>query len=251
MTDVAHVDARLNSLFDPGFTPEGRVLMDAKGVTPTPGLLPEAPAVKIRNGRELQRQSQTDASFTEAGFFDEHSFVLLDHASNVQNWNSDPEVPPTGDGHRPHLLPGNRDDYPRASVAGLPRRDSSSAVSASPRPGNAQSLLRHRRPSGLRLERRRLRRERRRLRHRRGRPCLAQAVRPGRGGGLPRHQLLANRLHGRTAPPPAADDLRSVLGGSGRRSLHGTAQTSRPPADRRTSLGCATTRSSAGTTIRP
>ena len=86
MTDVAHVGARLNSLFDPGFKPEDRVLMDAKGVTPTPGVLPEAPTVKIRNGRELQQQAKTDASFTEAGFFDEHSFVLLDHTSDVENW---------------------------------------------------------------------------------------------------------------------------------------------------------------------
>ena len=52
MTDVAHADARLNSLFEPGSTAEDRVLMDAKGLTATPGVLPEAPPVEIHNGRE-------------------------------------------------------------------------------------------------------------------------------------------------------------------------------------------------------
>ncbi|MYA18099.1 MAG: hypothetical protein F4Z28_15755, partial [Gammaproteobacteria bacterium] len=94
MTDVAHVDARLNSLFEPGFFSEDRVLMDANGLMATPGLLAEAPAVQIRSGRELQGQAQTDGSFTEAGFFDEHSFVLLDHTSDVQNWDGDPAAPP-------------------------------------------------------------------------------------------------------------------------------------------------------------
>lgn len=94
MTDVAHADARLNSLFEPGFTSEGRILMDANGVEATPGVLREAPVVTIRNGRELQAVAAADASFTEAGFFDEHSFVLLDHASGVQNWDTDPAAAP-------------------------------------------------------------------------------------------------------------------------------------------------------------
>jgi len=125
MADVAHVDARLNSLFDPGFTPEDRVLMDAKGLAPTPGVLPEAPAVKIRNGRELQEQAQTDPSFTEAGFFDEHSFVLLDHTSDVQNWDVDPAGAPDDSDIaciyypevatiiRERLLPGYRLEIPQ------------------------------------------------------------------------------------------------------------------------------------------
>ena len=94
MTDVAHVDARLNSLFEPGFFSEDRVLMDAKGVEATPGVLPEPAAVTIRDGRELQTQAQAEACFTEAGFFDKHSFVLLDHSSGVQNWDPDPAVAP-------------------------------------------------------------------------------------------------------------------------------------------------------------
>ena len=94
MTDVAHVEARLNSLFKPGFVSEDRVLMDAKGQMPTPGVLPEAPPVRIRNGRELQALARTDGLFTEAGFFEEHSFVLLDHSSGVRNWDNDPVAPP-------------------------------------------------------------------------------------------------------------------------------------------------------------
>jgi len=94
MTDVACVDARLNSLFEPGFRAEERVLMDAEGVTPTPGVLQEAPPVQIRNGRELQALARSEPSFTEAGFFEDHSFVLLDHSSDVQNWDADPAAPP-------------------------------------------------------------------------------------------------------------------------------------------------------------
>jgi len=93
MGNVAQVDTRLNSLFEPGFASEDRVLMDARGETPTPGVLSEAPVVKIRDGRELQSQARTDESFTEAGFFDDHSFVLLDHVSAVRNWDIDPADP--------------------------------------------------------------------------------------------------------------------------------------------------------------
>ena len=94
MTDVAHADARVNSLFEPGFTAEDRVLMDAKGLTATPGVLPEAPPVEIHNGRELQTLAAADRCFSEAAFFEEHSFVLLDHASGVQNWDTDPTAAP-------------------------------------------------------------------------------------------------------------------------------------------------------------
>ncbi len=94
MVDVAHVEAKLNSLFEPGFVARERVLMDANGVESTPGVLREAPAVTIRNARELQSRARADESFTEAGFFDEHSFVLLEHSSNVRNWDSHPAVAP-------------------------------------------------------------------------------------------------------------------------------------------------------------
>ena len=89
MTDVAHADARVNSLFEPGFTAEDRVLMDAKGLTATPGVLPEAPPVEIHNGRELQTLAAADRCFSEAAFFEAHSFVLVDHYSGVQNWHTD------------------------------------------------------------------------------------------------------------------------------------------------------------------
>lgn len=93
MTDIAHADARLNGLFEPGFVAEDRVLMDAGGRAPTPGVLPAAP-VQIRNGREWQRLAAAGESFTEAGFFEEHSFVLLGHSSGVRNWDADPGAPP-------------------------------------------------------------------------------------------------------------------------------------------------------------
>jgi len=124
MTDVGHVVTRLNSLFKPGFASEDRVLMDAKGEMPTPGVFPEAPPVKVRNGRELQTLAQADGSFTEAGFFEEHSFVLLDHVSEVRNWDTDPATPPEETDVsrvyfpeinaiiRERLLPGHRLEIP-------------------------------------------------------------------------------------------------------------------------------------------
>ena len=125
MADIGQVDARLNSLFEPGFTSAERVLMDARGETPTRGVLPEAPLVAIRDGRELQGQARRSRSFTEARFFEEHSFVLLDHTSAVRNWDIDPAVP-TDDTEitriyfpeiasiiRERLLPGVRVEIPQ------------------------------------------------------------------------------------------------------------------------------------------
>ena len=64
MTDVGHVVTRLNSLFKPGFASEDRVLMDAKGEMPMPGVLPEAPPVKVRNGPVGVKFRNTASSYS-------------------------------------------------------------------------------------------------------------------------------------------------------------------------------------------
>ena len=90
MAETAQVDARLNSLFEPGFVAEKRVMIDATGRAPTPGVGADPVAVKIRNARQLQGAAETSGSFGEAEFFAEHSFVVLDHRSHFRDWDADP-----------------------------------------------------------------------------------------------------------------------------------------------------------------
>lgn len=127
----AHVEARLNSLFELGFVAEGRVLIDAMGQTPTPGVLPDPVPAKIRDARELQFAAAAGKSFSEAGFFAEHSFVLLDHRSDFRDWDADPAgatdagltriyFPEIESIIRERLLPGHTLEIP--PVANLLRR---------------------------------------------------------------------------------------------------------------------------------
>lgn len=84
------VSARLTGYFEPGFTHDSKVVIDAVGKEPTPGLMrPEdIPPVTIRDARPLQAQ-ENDGSPTFLGrFFDTHGFVLLQHESQVENWDS-------------------------------------------------------------------------------------------------------------------------------------------------------------------
>ena len=125
MAEAAPVDARLNSLFEPGFVAEERVLIDAMGQAPTPGVGTDPVAVKIRDARQLQRAAATGGGFSEAGFFAEHSFVALEHRSSYRDWDADdgltrtyfPEIESI---IRERLLPGRRVEIP--PVTNLLRR---------------------------------------------------------------------------------------------------------------------------------
>lgn len=131
MAETAQVDARLNSLFEPGFVAEDRVLIDATGRAPTPGVGADPVAVKIRNARQLQSAAETSGSFGEAEFFAEHSFVVLGHRSHFRGWDADPAgnvdaglmhtyFPEIESIIRERLLPGHRLEIP--PVANLLRR---------------------------------------------------------------------------------------------------------------------------------
>ena len=125
MAETAQVDARENSLFEPGFVAAERVLIDAMGKAPTPGVGTDPIAVKIRDARQLQRAA-TGGGFSEAGFFAAHSFVVLEHRSSYRDWDADdgltrtyfPEVESIS---RERLLPDHRLEIP--PVANLLRRD--------------------------------------------------------------------------------------------------------------------------------
>jgi len=125
MAETTQVDARLNSLFEPGFVADERVLIDATGQAPTPGVDADPVPVTIRDARQLQRAAATGSTFSEAGFFGAHSFVVLDHRSAYRDWDTDaglthtyfPEIESI---IRDRLLPGHRLEIP--PVANLLRR---------------------------------------------------------------------------------------------------------------------------------
>ena len=131
MAETGQVDARLNSLFEPGFVAEERVLIDATGRAPTPGVGADPVAVKIRNARPLQSAAETAGSFNEAEFFAEHSFVVLDHRTGFRDWDAESKdtvdagltrtyFPEIESIIRERLLPGHRLEIP--PVANLLRR---------------------------------------------------------------------------------------------------------------------------------
>lgn len=84
------VSTQLNGLFKPGFTSDQKIVIDAEGERPTKGVYPfgEAPNVDILDGRELQSSEYKGQPDFQSRFFKKHGFVLLQHESKVQNWDS-------------------------------------------------------------------------------------------------------------------------------------------------------------------
>lgn len=80
----------LNGLFKPGFTSDHKIVIDVKGQRPTPGVYPfgEGPSIAMLNGRELQASEDDGRTDFHSRFFKKHGFVLLQHESKVQNWDS-------------------------------------------------------------------------------------------------------------------------------------------------------------------
>lgn len=120
MTTSGFIETRLSGLFQPDFVAKDRVLTDLGGAVE--GMLaPDAtPAMRIHDGRRLQSEASGQPSFSEAGFFEDHGFVLLHHESAVEDWEADPAAPsPDSDVVRTYmpeiealvrsrLLPGRR-----------------------------------------------------------------------------------------------------------------------------------------------
>ena len=93
MAEEPFVESKLVGFFDPAFVAEGRIAIrigeEADGM-----LTPEAtPPSRIHDARHLQVAAQGQSSFSEAGFFEEHGFVLLPHESTVEDWDVDPATP--------------------------------------------------------------------------------------------------------------------------------------------------------------
>ena len=87
---IADTSVPLNGLFKPGFTSDQKVVIDVMGSNPTPGVFEPGtqPDVKIADGRALQASEDDGLADFNGRFFREHGFVLLQHESSVQNWDS-------------------------------------------------------------------------------------------------------------------------------------------------------------------
>lgn len=81
---------RLNGLFQPGFTSPEKIVIDIMGAQPTPGVYPvgSEPYIDIHDGRARQTSELDDSVDFHSRFFKKHGFVLLEHQSKVQNWDS-------------------------------------------------------------------------------------------------------------------------------------------------------------------
>lgn len=97
-SSVSSVSTTLNGFFRPGFTSQEKVVIDITQAEPTPGtFLPtERPAVTMFDGRALQEQEQDGQENFESRFFNQHGFVLLNHQSQVENWDSGATPPADG-----------------------------------------------------------------------------------------------------------------------------------------------------------
>ncbi|MYD42541.1 MAG: hypothetical protein F4W90_01455 [Gammaproteobacteria bacterium] len=90
MHDATAVGTRLNGLFQPGFSSDQKIVIDVLQQHPTPGVFAvgQEPLIDIGDGRALQASEDDGNADFHSRFFNRHGFVLLDHESEVQNWDS-------------------------------------------------------------------------------------------------------------------------------------------------------------------
>ena len=81
---------RLNGLFQPGFTSDEKIVIDIMAGEPTPGVFAPGtePYIDIHDGRALQASELDDGDEFHSRFFKKHGFVVLEHESQVSNWDS-------------------------------------------------------------------------------------------------------------------------------------------------------------------
>ena len=80
----------MNGLFQPGFTSNEKVVIDIMAQKPTTGVYPPgtAPAIDVYDGRALQESESDGLDDFHSRFFKKHGFVMLEHESSVENWDS-------------------------------------------------------------------------------------------------------------------------------------------------------------------
>ena len=81
------VKTSLNGYFAPDFSADEKIVIDVTGGTPTEGMIPPV-NVSVGDARQLQQQEDDGSAEFVPKFFSKHGFVLLDHESSVENWDS-------------------------------------------------------------------------------------------------------------------------------------------------------------------
>ena len=94
---IPSVSTHRPGFFKPGFHSNEKVVIDITNASPTPGVFaPEdSPPVNIFDARVLQEAEEDRSIDFESKFYRKHGFVLLEHESSVENWDSG--VSPIGD----------------------------------------------------------------------------------------------------------------------------------------------------------
>ena len=93
MAETPFVETRLPGFFQPDYAVGDRVLF--RPDEGAPGMLGEAdfPTIAVHDARALQERASAQPGFSEAAFYEEHGFVLLEHESAVEDWDVDPAIP--------------------------------------------------------------------------------------------------------------------------------------------------------------
>ena len=86
-TNVPFVETQLRGYFRSDYVSAKKTVLDLTGSTRTEGLLPPMDT-QILDARVLQVRECDGNPHFESRFLHSHGFVLLDHLSNVENWDS-------------------------------------------------------------------------------------------------------------------------------------------------------------------
>ena len=93
MSQPASIEAQLFAMFRPDYVPTETFASRVDEIGARMGRDASPGAVRIHDARALQAEALRDPAQSEARFFDERGFVLLDHESAVVDWDADPAAP--------------------------------------------------------------------------------------------------------------------------------------------------------------
>ena len=93
MSETPFVETDLYGFLAPDFDSPDRIAVKFEDL---PAKLPAQETIgptRVYDARSVQAREQSEGTFSEADFFEEHGFVLLSHESEVQDWDIDPSQP--------------------------------------------------------------------------------------------------------------------------------------------------------------
>lgn len=93
MIGAPFVESRVVGFFESTFAASGRVPVRVEEGAAGMLSAEATPPTRFHDARHLQAEAQKSGSFSEAAFFEEHGFGLLQHASAVADWDVDTAKP--------------------------------------------------------------------------------------------------------------------------------------------------------------